>query len=638
MSAIAGVIWFHGAPAQADAIQMMIARSKSFGPDEQISWLSDSVAMGHCMLRTTPEAAVERMPLTSNDGRFCLVWDGRIDNRDELRRMLFAEGARIRADTDSELVLHSYLVWGSACVRRLLGDFAFAVWDSCKQTLFCVRDPMGARPLYWARTEQFFAFASHEEALVVLPGITGKRYDAGITRLMLEDICMAEDRRPDPSRTWYENVRFMLAGQLAEVNADGHLRLETYWTPEPGVEANYESDRECQDAFLEVFGAATRSRLRASGDIAVLMSGGLDTAAIVAMARRELRELPETKLHAYSFVSDNAQACIETRCIMSMAKEFGDRFHAVSIPSFSGSADVEDLLEEAWPHSHPEDNCIWLQAVLCRAASRNGHRVILQGAHGDLATWAPDRYIAYAMRAGKWRSAWRECRGASTSHNFLKDKSAARLWTENLWTASVPAAVKATVQSLRARGATPRLLNLDFARTLGWRPDRKPRTDPLGHAFKPVQQRHAEALKGLTYSRSAMPRVAGRCGVEARDPWEDKRVVEFFLHLPMKYRVRHGWTKYLVRSTFDDQLDPHVLWRLGKQHLGWDVSAVLLARTHARFSDDLDNPTAHCWKYLDRNAARRSYALYLSTNDLQAAQDVVDMMTLATWLRRIDET
>jgi hypothetical protein len=77
---------------------------------------------------------------------------------------------------------------------------------------------------------------------------------------------------------------------------------------------------------------------------------------------------------------------------------------------------------------------------------------------------------------------------------------------------------------------------------------------------------------------------------------------------------------------------------LGKQHLGWDVSAVLLARTHARFSDDLDNPTAHCWKYLDRNAARRSYALYLSTNDLQAAQDVVDMMTLATWLRRIDET
>jgi asparagine synthase (glutamine-hydrolysing) len=587
------------------------------------------------MLRTTPEAELEHLPLTSEDGRFCLVWDGRLDNREELRRMLLSQGARLRADTDSELVLQSYLMWGAACADRLLGDFAFAVWDSPRQSLFCIRDPVGARSLYWARTDQFFAFASHEEALLALPGVTAKVYEAGIARYFLYGICLPEDAEANFSRTWYENVRFMLAGQFAQVGAQGDVQLRNYWKPEPGEPAAYASDAECQEAFLDVFGAATRARMRSSGDIAVLMSGGLDTAGIVAMARRELRATPNKHLHAYSVISDDAARCLETQSILSMAGGMGDRFHSVSVPSFSGDAGVGDFLAEAWPYSHPEDNDIWLQAVLCRMASRNGHRVVLQGAHGDLATWTPQRYIAYTMRAGHWLSAWRECRGASRNNTYLRHKSASRLWAENMWTAWAPVGMKTSIHALRVRGATPRLLDLDFARSLGWRPERAPTVDRSAHEFELVQHRHAQTLKSLTYSRSAMPRVAGRCGVEARDPWEDQRVVSFFMRLPVEHRVRHGWTKYLVRSTFHEDLDARVLWRSGKEHLGWEVSAGVLRRTHQQFRDVVADASAPCWKYLDRTAASASYELYLSTNDTEAATDVLNMMSLCTWLRRI---
>lgn len=635
MSAIAGILWFHGAPAEPTAIEALVAQSASFGPDEQNSWTSGSVSLGHCMLRTTLEAVDERLPLLSEDGRYCLVWDGRLDNRDELRRMLIARGVQLRADTDSELVLHSYLTWGMACADRLLGDFAFAVWDSRERSLFCIRDPMGARPLYWARTDRFFAFASHEEALVALPGVTAKRYEAGIARLIVRGISLPEDPVANFSRTWYDNVRFLLAGQFARIDAEGRLQFHTYWKPEAGKDVSYSSDAECREAFLEVFGAATQARLRGTGDVAVLMSGGLDTAGIVAMTRRQLRQTSERQLHAYSTISDDARGCVETRSILSMARGMGERFHSISVPSFTGVANLADALAEAWPHSHPEDDAIWLQAALCRAASRNGHRVILQGAHGDIATWAPQRYIAYPLRAGHWSAAWHECRAASQNNYYLRHKSARRLWSENMWTAWVPARLKHTLQTWRVLGSTPRLLNLDFARSLGWRPDRKPPTDYSAHQFVSVQQRHAQVLNNLSYSRSAMPRVAGRCGVEARDPWEDKRVVEFFVGLPWQNRVRNGWTKYLVRTAFQGDLEQQVLCRSGKEHLGSDFNLRVLRETQGEFQAVLTDPAAACWKYLNRAAAGTSYNLYLSTGDPQAAQDVLNMMTLCAWLRRI---
>lgn len=635
MSAIAGILWFRGQPAQRPAIEQVANQMVSYGPDGQVCWTSGPVALGHCMLRTTREAVEERAPLFSTDARYCLVWDGRLDNREELRRALLGCGEIMRDDSDAELALKSFVVWGRDCPRKLYGDFAFAVWDAHTGSLFCVRDQVGARPLYWARTSDFFAFASHDEALLNLPGVTGQFYGPGLARLLSPGVSLPADPE-DESRTWYENVRFMLAGQSAVISAEDGPHFETYWKPPPGAEATYASDAECQEAFLEVFGAAVRARLRSAGDIGILMSGGLDTAGIVAGARREVGQYKGQVLHAYSAISDRVEECVETQCIQSMSAGMESLFHAVSVPSFTGVANVPDLLKEAWPYSHPEDNDIWLQAVLCRVAARNGHRIVLQGAHGDLTNWSPSRYIAYLMRAGQWRSAWRECLSASRGHNYLRGKAAWRIGLESLWTAQMPARVKSGVAAFRgAAPVMPRLLTLDFLRSLGWsHADASPAETP-DRALPTLPAWHAQVLGGLTHSRSAMPRVAGRCGVESRDPWEDRRVIEFFLKLPVQFRVRNGRTKYLVRSAFQNDLADCVRLRQGKEHLGNQFTAAVLRETNECFRDLVNDKSAVFWTYADRSAAQRVYETYISLNTAQSRQDLFALMTASTWLARM---
>lgn len=636
MSAIAGILWFDGAPAEQDCIEALVGRMASYGPHGQSCWSAGPVALGHCQLRTTSEAADEHLPLTSRDGRYCLVWDGRLDNREQLLGDLRSRGALLQTRSDAELVLESFLAWGQACTNHLLGDFAFAVWDAHEQQLFCVRDHTGARPLYWTRTHRFFAFATDDGALLTLPGVSARPYAAGMAHWLAPGYVPAEPSPVDVSRTWYEELRLFEAGQSIVVNPDRSLQLDKFWQPETGAENRYASDAQCQEAFLEVFGAAVRARLRTAGPVAMLMSGGLDTAGVAAMARREMRGMAGKELHAYSVIYDQPEDCIETRCILSMAEGMGDRFHSIAVPSMTGVAGIDELLEEAWPRSHPEDNSIWLQALLIRVAARAGHRVVLHGTFGDLTNWSPRRYIAHWMQAGQWRQAWRESRAASQHHNYLRDRVASRLWLENFGVAFVPPALKPLAQVMW-RGepaASHGLISPDFLRSIGYRAARISDEPRLSRRLAPVQQAHLKALRFLTFGRTGLARVAGRHGVDTRDPWDDRRVVEFFLRLPLEYRVRDGWTKHLVRATFVDDLSDPVRWRIGKEHLGWHLKARVMQQTQDQCQAYLDNPAASCWRFLDREIARKRYASARCGEGFLPGDELFDMMTLGSWLDR----
>jgi asparagine synthase (glutamine-hydrolysing) len=133
------------------------------GKDGAGTWVESSVGLGHRMLRTTPESLHERQPLCDESGKVCLVLDGRVDNREDLGKTLEAKGAALRDDTDAELVLKSYLQWGEDAPIRILGDFAFAVWDGRHGSLFCARDVFGIRPLNYYCGVNFVLIASESK-------------------------------------------------------------------------------------------------------------------------------------------------------------------------------------------------------------------------------------------------------------------------------------------------------------------------------------------------------------------------------------------------------------------------------------------------------------------------------------------
>ena len=380
----------------------------------------------------------------------------------------------------------------------------------------------------------------------------------------------------DNQYSWLHDVKGLMPGNSLTVSSDGVAASSRYWQFDLGPEDGYSSDEECQEAFLLVFAEAVRCRMRSAGPVAAMMSGGMDSAGISAMVRRLLPEMPGKQFHTYSAIADEPENCVESQCILSLTESLYDTVHFVSVPSFKGMANVQDLIEVATSKQHPIDNSILLPAVMCKAAGGQGHRVMLTGVSGDLTMAAPDRFPAHLLREGDWQQAWSECKAISENHTFLHGASPAMLLLKNSWAAYAPDAARSLAFRLRHKETrlAGSVINADFARKLDLA--ERLRLQVNRHAISRVSfEEHQHSLVrvnsgpwGFVSGLSGYDRVAGRYGVELRDPWADKRVVEFFLRLPFRYKLRNGWTKHLARTAFALDLDNKVQWRRGKEHLG----------------------------------------------------------------------
>ena len=171
MSGIA-VIWNRdGRPVDRAMLMKMTASMAHRGPDAAGHWIGGSIGIGRRILHTTAESLAEEPLLLDQSGKLCLALDGRIDNRAELQTHLEADGVRLRSDTDAELVLGAYRRWGEDCVRYLLGDFAFVIWDEERKRLFCARDHLGAKPFFYTSVGKAFIAASEIQPLFAVPGV-----------------------------------------------------------------------------------------------------------------------------------------------------------------------------------------------------------------------------------------------------------------------------------------------------------------------------------------------------------------------------------------------------------------------------------------------------------------------------------
>ena len=153
-----------------------------------------------------------------------------------------------------------------------------------------------------------------------------------------------------------------------------------------------------------------------------------------------------------------------------------------------------------------------------------------------------------------------------------------------------------------------------------------------------LQQEHAQAFNaawGPVLGLSGYERVAGRYGVELRDPWADRRVAEFFLRLPLDYKVRDGWNKSLPRRAFAADLEDSVRWRLGKEHLGWQFTVRLMEKTDALVEPLLELGLEAAGAYVDAAALRARLKKYRINRDIEGQEFFYETLTLLLWVRRV---
>jgi asparagine synthase (glutamine-hydrolysing) len=635
VSGIAGIIRFDGAPVEAGEIAKITGAMASRGPHGIHHWIAGSVALGHCMLRTTPESRGEIQPLANECKTVVLVMDGRLDNREELKQELLIRGIQARTHTDAELVLGAYELWGSDSPRHLLGDFAFAIWDARRHELFCARDHFGLKPFHYFSGEKFLAFASDEEAFFNLSDVPRKPNEDRIASVLVPEL-----DGYDFDASWLKDIIKLPPGKTISVRCTGQKTIRTYWQLEPQEESRFASDLECEEAFRSVFSEAVRRRMRIMGNPALMLSGGIDSATVAGAARAVLSQIPNVDLHTFSVVADEAAACTETRNIQAITKGYERHAHLITVPSLDGIISIDDLKEAFWNNAHPVANSILLPAMMYLAASRSGHRVMFDGMEGDITTDTPLCYTSSLLRSGAWREFWAECRQASVNNTYLQHQSPLKILSRSMWGVLAPSSIKRLKSAVNRAGRVgfgSSLINPDFAKDICLNEkirDLQAARESGGPLSE--QERHVAAIFPVNIVRGTegFDRVASRYGIERRGPWSDKCLVEFYVRLPLRYKVRSGWTKYLVRKATGPWLDEDVRWYTGKDNLGGLLLDRLLSQSCPEINISLGSVDGLVHKYVDAKRLAVMLKRY-GSGHMVSHSGMLEVAMLAFWLERI---
>src|SRR5215831_17729833 len=223
MTALAGLWYFDGRPASADGCARILRAQELYGPDHGAQWSGGGVALGRHLMRVLPEDVFDRQPLIGGAGRYVLVADVRLDNRDELTEALRIPAPRGRTLCDAAILLAAIERWDESCLERLVGDYAFAAWDGARRRLLLARDPLGWRPLHYHRGNKFFAFASMPKGLHALPDVP---YAPDEERIA-EFLALIPETGTQSN---FQGIETVVSGHLVSITTTG-LATRKYWEP-----------------------------------------------------------------------------------------------------------------------------------------------------------------------------------------------------------------------------------------------------------------------------------------------------------------------------------------------------------------------------------------------------------------------
>ena len=516
-------------PNPGSALAAMVASLHHRGPDGEGRWLGDGgVHLGHRRLAIVDTTDAAAQPMIGASGAV-IVLNGEIYNYPELRTELESDGVVFRTRSDTEVLLAAWERWGAECLPRLIGMFAFAVWDPRRRRLFLARDRLGKKPLYYCHDGRFFVFASEPKALLALdPVRRGAQVDL---RGLSDFLSLGYILSP---KSIYANISRLPAAHWAEFDPDqGVLRASEYWHLENAVlDSPIRYDARARERFLALLTDAVRVRLRADVPIGCFLSGGLDSSAIAAVTT----QVSATPPHAFT-VGFHDQRFDESRHAQNVARHLGIPLDTIE----TDPAREVDLDRAIWHFDEPFADTSLLPTYLLNKAAAGRVKVALSGDGADeilagYPTYAADRLYRFYRRV-------------PSSLQAALDGAARRWLKPSYRKVSLDYKVR---QFLAGRGRSPerahawwrvvfpnsdkdRLLTADARAALGG-------YDPLD-AF----DQHFERVKGADFlARSLyvdiktwlvddilvkLDRMSMAHGLEVRSPFLDHRLVEFSLRL-----------------------------------------------------------------------------------------------------------
>lgn len=607
MSGILALLALRGDQVDRSSARQLTKALGFRGPDEQRVWCESPAALGHALFRTYRE--IGRQPCSLGDGVH-VVADLRLDGREHLIEELRRCGRRLDATaSDPELLLHSYAAWNTDCVRYLLGDFSFAIWDSSRRRLFCARDPFGMKLLYYSSTNNEFAVSNTLDCLRAHPRVTSSLNELAIADFLLFG------HNTDMSTTTFADIQRLPPAHSLTISCDGTApQIRRYWTfPEPAP-LRYRRSEDYVAHFRELWETVIGDRMR-TDRISMFMSGGLDSTSIAAAAQSVgKRSVPPVELRAFSAYAETLYDDLDPPFARMAADFIGIPLELIPIDEYAHFTEfgVEpglDSTRSPEPIDHPG---LALTRMTMRRASEFA-RVALDGEDADAVLAMPR--LATQLRqlpVGEVLAAW------------------ARLaWTK---------------RTLRSTG-------LHFREALGLGHSR-PR--PIPDWINPdLIRKHNLTERALTYWNAVMDPVSSRPDtkrlltsslwqpliegsdpgvsrilLEVRYPMQDLRVISFVSSIPPL-----PWTykKELLRAAMRGRLPDEVVDRPKTlpQNLASNRLDQLRNAPHRSVPEHSAMPD-----YVVPPHGSAVTALLASSSDLRAAEVGLRPLLLNFWLQR----
>jgi asparagine synthase (glutamine-hydrolysing) len=567
MSGIAAILNLDGSPVAPTGVERMANVLKPFGLDRQKIVMRGNSAFVFCLHQITPEDLFEQQPLVFVN-RFVMLFDGRIDNRNELSAALNIPAADLPFTPDSSIAMRLFDRWGEHAFERILGVFAIIVMDLRDGHLICARDQMGLRPLHYHLSATRFAVATNPDALFAL---------SWIPRICNKDkiVDTLVNRGMNEETTYYKDILRVPAGSIVRVR-DSSLSKTQFWNADNIPDVRFKHDHEYVEAFEQLLHAAVKASLRSRRAPCATITGGLDSSSISVIAADMLAASGD-KLNTFTAVPEADFTREETRGLY-----FDERPAVLSIAELNGNITphfvapskgpiLDQIAEETRMAGFPGAgtlNGLWVMDI-CAAARSLEHDVMLCGEIGNLTISYHGRGLfAELVRRGRLLRLVREIAASG-----WRWRQVIRHFTVAPF---VPPAVFRRYKQLR-RGVNPPwhqfgAIQSEFATRSGIVERAAREYSPFDAPPSPDSKlSRINDLHGFCDTADWFAGLRAFFGIDMRAPAADQRVVEFCIGTPNDQFRRNGCERWLIKRAMEGRLPASVLsnTKRGYQAADW---------------------------------------------------------------------
>lgn len=608
MCGICGIINFSLEPVSDTKIRAMMKQMKHRGPDDEGVYLDGNVGLGFVRLSIIDLSPAGHQPMISSDKRYVIVFNGEIYNYIELRQILQSKGYTFFSNSDTEVLLNSYIEWGEACMDQFNGMFSFVIYDKLEQKIFAARDRFGVKPFYYYLDQDRFVFASEIPAL----------FNAGtIEKLPNDNVIytyLTYNRTDFNEQTFFKNVVKLVHGHKLSFKTNNNKVLLSRWY---NIKEKLTNPFNNTEEYTELFSDSVKLRLRSDVPVSLSFSGGLDSSAILSLL---LKKFKRNDIHTFSAIYGRGKEGDESEYI-NLYKDEQVPLHYTYPTGATLLADLEGFVETQY--EPVQSTSIYAQYKVMQLIHQQNIKVTLtgQGADEQLGGYHYffGQYFKELLNHVKLFTLLKEVSYYFKNHKSFLAFQYFFYYNLNPETQNRLALNKA------------KYLNKDFSSL---------------HSVKDYEMMDLYSAKGLNdsflnhfeYKLEHLLKWddinSMRFSVETRVPFLDYRIVERTLALNSRQIIKNGTTKVFLREAMKGILPEPIRQRHSK--IGFSTP------DNDWFREDkfsvLINEILHSEKFIKRgyinaDISDRLYSKHLK-NEINISRDIWKWINLELWFRK----